>query len=71
MLGKLVLELSFKLRARAHVQLRAKYHGRVVAKTSRLTLGKGPHKLHLKLNQKRWPTGLDFQVHAVHKPSSK
>jgi hypothetical protein len=71
MLGKLVLELSFKLRARAHVQLGAKYHGKVVAKTPRLTLGKGPHKLHLKLNPKRWPTGLDFQVHAVHKRSSK
>jgi hypothetical protein len=66
-IGRRVLELSFKLRARAHVQLRAKYHGKVVAKTPRLTLGKGPHKLHLKLNPKRWPTGLDFQVHPIAK----
>jgi hypothetical protein len=71
MVGKLVLELSFKLRARAHVRLQAKYHGRVVVKTPRLTLGKGPHKLHLKLDPKRWPTGLDFQVHPVRKRSSK
>jgi hypothetical protein len=67
-IGKRVLELSFKLRARAHVQLRAKFHGKVVAKTARLILGKGPHALHLKLDPKRWPTGLDFQVHPVKKP---
>jgi hypothetical protein len=66
-IGRRVLELSFKLRARAHVQLRARYHGKVVAKTPLLTLGKGPHKLHLKLDPKRWPTGLDFQVHPVKK----
>lgn len=71
MVAKLVLQLSFKLRARAHVRLQAKYHGKVVAKTPRLTLGKGPHKLHLKLDPKRWPTGLDFQVHAVGKRSPK
>lgn len=66
-LGKRVLELSFKLRGRAHVQLLAKFHRKVVAKTPRLTLGKGPHKLHLKLDPKRWPTGLDFEVHAIEK----
>jgi hypothetical protein len=70
-LGKRVLELSFKLRAPAHVQLRAKFHGKVVAKTPRLTLGKGPHKLHLKLDPKRWPTGLDFQVHPIAKKKKK
>jgi hypothetical protein len=70
-LGKRVLELSFKLRARAHVQLRAKFHGKVVAKTPRLTLDKGPHKIHLKLNPKRWPTGLDFQVHPVARKKKK
>jgi hypothetical protein len=70
-LGRRVLELSFKLRARAHVQLRAKFHGKVVAKTPRLTLGKGAHKLHLKLDPKRWPTGLDFQVHPIVKKKKK
>jgi hypothetical protein len=67
-IGKRTLELSFKLRALAHVQLRAKFHGKVVAKTARLTLGKGPHQLHLKLDPKRWPTGLDFKVHPAKKP---
>jgi hypothetical protein len=71
MIGKLVLQLSFKLRARAHVQLLAKYHKEVVAKTPRLTLGKGPHQLRLKLDPKRWPTGLDFPVHAVGKRPAK
>jgi hypothetical protein len=66
--GKRTLELSFKLRARAHVQLRARFHGKVVAKTARLTLGKGPHQLHLKLDPARWPTGLDFKVHPAKKP---
>jgi hypothetical protein len=63
LIGKRTLELTFKLRGRAHVQLRAKFHGKVVAKTPRMTLGKGPHLLRLKLDPKRWPTGLDFQVH--------
>lgn len=67
LLGKRVLELSFKLRARAHVQLSAKYRGKVVAKTPRQILGKGAHKLHLKLDPKRWPTGLHFQVRAASK----
>jgi len=66
-LGKRILELSFKLRGRAHVQLIAKVHHKAVAKTARLTLGKGPHKLRLKLDPKHWPTGLDFQVHPIGK----
>lgn len=60
-----VLELSFVLLAKAHVRLLAKYKGHTVAKTPRLTLGKGPHRLHLRLDPKRWPTKLDFEAHAV------
>jgi hypothetical protein len=67
LLGKRVLELSFKLRAPAHVQLIAKFHQKVAAKTPRMTLGKGPHKIHLKLDPKRWPTGINFQVHPIEK----
>jgi hypothetical protein len=67
LLGNRTLELSFKLRAPAHVQLIAKFHRKVAAKTPRLTLGKGLHKVHLKLDPKRWPTGLDFQVHPIEK----
>lgn len=65
--GKTVLELSFLLNAKAHVQLLAKLHRKVVAKTPKLTLNKGPHRLRLRLDPKRWPTGLDFQVHPAGK----
>jgi hypothetical protein len=65
--GKTVLELSFRLFARARVQLLAKFHRTVVAKTPKLTLGTGPHKIRLRLDPKRWPTGLDFQVHPAGK----
>ncbi|MGH3583004.1 MAG: hypothetical protein ACRDUB_15550, partial [Mycobacterium sp.] len=58
-----VLQLSFVLRAKAHVQLLAKRDHKVVAKTAKLVLGKGPHRLRLHLDPRRWPTGLDFQVH--------
>jgi hypothetical protein len=58
-----VLQLSFFLHAKAHVQLLAERHHKVVAKTDKLTLGKGPHRLRLHLDPDRWPTGLDFEVH--------
>ena len=58
-----VLQLSFTLRTRALVRLRAKREGKVVAQTPRLTLGKGPHRLRLRLDPERWPTSLDFDVH--------
>ena len=58
-----ILELSFFLRARAHVQLLAKRKGQVVAKTQRYTMSKGSRSVRLRLDPKRWPTGLDFQVH--------
>jgi len=60
-----ILQLSFTLRAKAHVRLLAKRHGAVVAKTARLTLSKGRHMLRLKLDPDRWPTALDLQAHAV------
>lgn len=69
-LGKSTLQLSFVLHGRAHVQLLAKYHHRVVAKTPRLTLPTGPHKLRLKLDPERWPTGLDFRVHPAGKKAA-
>lgn len=60
-----VLELSFLLRARAHVRLIAKRKRRIVAQTPRRTMGKGRHVLRLRLDPERWPTSLDFQVHAA------
>lgn len=65
MLDGTLLQLAFTLRARAHVQLLAKRHKRVVAKTPKLTLGRGRHKLRLRLDPKLWPTKLDFEVHVA------
>jgi hypothetical protein len=60
-----VLELSFVLRAKAHVQLIAKREGQVVAQTKRYTMAKGKQSLRLRLDPKRWPTKLDLRVHEV------
>jgi hypothetical protein len=60
-----ILELTFTLRAKAHVQLLAKRAGRVVAKTKRFTMDKGHRSLRLRLDPKRWPTKLDLQAHPV------
>ena len=59
------LELTFVLRAKAHVQLLAKLKGKVVAKTKRYTMPAGHRSLRLKLDPKRWPNKLDLQVHQV------
>jgi hypothetical protein len=63
LIHKTVLELSFTLYAAAHVRLLAKRKQQVVAKTPLLTLTPGRHRLRLRLDPKRWPTSLDFQVH--------
>jgi hypothetical protein len=68
---KTTLQLAFTLRGKAHVQLIAIYHQGIVAKTPRLTLDKGRHRLRLRLDPKRWPTSLKFPVHAVGKPKPK
>ncbi|HEV3071638.1 MAG TPA: hypothetical protein VGY76_09490 [Solirubrobacteraceae bacterium] len=60
------LELTFKLVAEAHVQLLAKRHGHIVAKTPRETLKAGKRKLLLRLNIHRWPTKLDLQATPLH-----
>jgi hypothetical protein len=60
---KSVLQLSYVLHARAHVQLIAKDRKKVVAKTARMTLEKGPHHTRLRLDPKNWPTHLAFEVH--------
>jgi hypothetical protein len=60
------LELTFKLVAEAHVQLLAKRHGRVVAKTPRRTFKAGRRKLLLRLDVHRWPTKLDLKATPLH-----
>jgi hypothetical protein len=66
-----VLQLSYILHARAHVQLIAKERKKVVGKTARMTLEKGPHRTRLHLDPNRWPTHLAFEVHQVKQPKSK
>lgn len=56
------LELSFKLAAKAHVQLLADRHGKLVAQTTRKTLKAGHREVLLLLNPKRWPTKLDLRA---------
>ena len=63
---KTLYTLTFKLTARAHVRLVAKLHKHVVAETAAQNLAPGRHRLRLRLNPKRWPNDLDFQVHAAH-----
>lgn len=60
-----ILQLSFDLHVKAHVQLIAKEKGQVVAKTPRMTLAKGHHRIRLKLDPKHWPTHLSLQVHKI------
>lgn len=62
LLHRTVLELSFTLREKAHVQLLAREAGRVVAKTKRYTLPRGRHSLRLRLDPQHWPTKLDLQA---------
>jgi hypothetical protein len=70
-IGGHVLELSFVLRVKAHVQLLAKRKAQVVAKTKRYTMAKGRRSVRLRLDPKRWPTKLDLQVHAIQKRKAK
>jgi hypothetical protein len=60
-----VLELTFTLTAKAHVQLIASRKGKVVARTRRETLRKGKHTLEMKLNRRSWPTKLNLHASAA------
>jgi hypothetical protein len=60
--GRDMLEMTFKLAAEAHVQLLASRGGHVVAKTSRETLRSGKHKLELRLDPRRWPTKIELKA---------
>jgi hypothetical protein len=70
LIGRRVLQLSFTLRRRARVQLRAMRSGRVVARTRVKIMGKGRRRLRLRLHPRRWPTRLDLRVRAVKGGSS-
>jgi hypothetical protein len=64
-LDRTLLELTFTLHARAHVQLLAKRAGRIVARTQRVVMAKGKRSVRLRLDPKAWPTKLDFEVHPI------
>jgi hypothetical protein len=59
------LELRFHLAVRARVRLLAERRRRVVASTPMRTLAAGGRRLLLRLDQRRWPTRLDLQTHAL------
>ena len=61
-----VLVITFTLTAGAHVQLIARSHARIVAKTRRESLGVGKHKLSLSLDPAHWPEGLKFNATPLH-----
>jgi hypothetical protein len=61
------LELRFRLAVRARVRLLAERHRKVVAATTRQTLGAGRHRLLLRLDLHDWPTKLNFQTRALAK----
>lgn len=65
MVHRTTLVLTFRLRARAHVQLVALRRNRVVARTARVTLKAGRHTLRLRLDPRRWPTKLDLRTSRV------
>jgi hypothetical protein len=71
MVARTRLQLSFTLTAKARVQLLAKRGTKVVARSKRRTLGKGRHKITLKLDRRRWPTKLDLRAEPYKKAASE
>jgi len=67
LIGRDLLEMTFVLHVRAHVRLIARRKGRVVAETPRYTMDKGPRRIRLRLDPKRWPTKFDLQVKPLKK----
>lgn len=61
----LTVIVSFKLAGLADVQLVAKRHGKIIAKTAKERLKAGKHSLKLSFNARRWPTGLSFKTKAL------
>jgi hypothetical protein len=60
-----ILQLSFMLEVRAHVSLAGLRAGRTVARTPTRVLAPGRHVLSLRLDRRRWPTKLKFNVNPI------
>jgi hypothetical protein len=65
-----VLVITFKLTGRAHVQLIAREHRRVVGETRDESLRAGAHTLSLSLDPARWPTKLSLDAEPIGAPTS-
>jgi hypothetical protein len=64
----LTVTISFQLTRLADVQLVAKLHGKVIARTRKERLKAGKRSLSLLLQRKRWPTALSFVTKELTKP---
>jgi hypothetical protein len=64
----LTVTISFKLTRLADVQLLAKLHGKVIARTRDARLKAGTRKLELRLERKRWPDALSFKTKELTAP---
>jgi hypothetical protein len=65
----LTVTISFVLTRLADVQLVAKLHGRVVARTRRQRLEPGHRRLTLTFQRRRWPDALSFKTKELTKPT--
>jgi hypothetical protein len=64
----LTVTVKFDLTSLADVQLVAKLHGKAIARTREERLKAGKHSLSLRLERKRWPSGLSFKTKELTKP---
>jgi hypothetical protein len=64
----LTVTISFDLTRLADVQLVAKLHGKAITRTREERLKAGRHSLSLRLQRKRWPSGLSFVTKELTKP---
>jgi hypothetical protein len=64
----LTVTVSFQLTRLADVQLVAKLHGKAIARTRDERLKAGKHALSLRLQRKRWPSGLSFKTKELTTP---
>jgi hypothetical protein len=65
---QLTVTISFQLTRPADVQLLAKLHGKVIARTPDKRLEPGKRKLELSFERKRWPDALSFKTKELTTP---
>ena len=65
----LTVTISFQLTRLADVQLVAKLHGKVIARTREARMKPGRRKLVLTFQRRRWPNALSFKTKELTKPT--